>query len=53
MRETISKTLLGVAGPAAGIVASLTTLESWLRILSLCVGIAVGLASLTSIVRKK
>lgn len=49
MRDTVHKLVIGVAGPGLGYVFSVSTAEIWLRILSLVVGIAVGLASLISI----
>jgi hypothetical protein len=53
MRDTIAKGFLGVAAPAAGAITSLLpAVEVWLRILSLVVGIAVGVASFWSIVRR-
>lgn len=43
----------GVASTAGGIVVSnLAHIEAWLRITSLCVGIAVGILTGVSIIRK-
>ena len=56
MKDILNKLFLGVAAPGAGYLASLSTMEVWLRVLSLVVGIAVGIASLVSIcfsIRKK
>jgi ABC-type nickel/cobalt efflux system permease component RcnA len=49
MKDAIQKTIIGLAGPSAGYAVSLTTAEAWLRVLSLVVGIAVGIASFISI----
>jgi hypothetical protein len=53
MRELYLKALVGVVAPAGGTTVSMIAqVESWLRVTSLVVGIAVGLATLISIIRK-
>src|SRR6266516_6419350 len=53
MRATAIQGVLGVsATTAATTVSALPTIEIWLRILSLIVGIAVGIVTFISIVRK-
>lgn len=48
----INKAVLGgTASFGATVVSGLSELELWLRLLSLCVGITVGIASLISIIR--
>ena len=50
---TAGKGALGMtATTAASVVSTLPTVEIWLRIVSLIVGIAVGIATFISIVRK-
>lgn len=49
MKNTVHKLLLGVSGPSVGYAVSLTSAELWLRVLSLVIGCAVGVASLISI----
>ena len=49
MRDTIHKLIVGVAGPTAGCAISISTVETWLRVLSLVVGITVGVLSAISI----
>jgi membrane protein DedA with SNARE-associated domain len=49
MRHAANKLILGVLGPGAGYAASLSNMELWLRVLSLVIGCAVGIASLISI----
>ena len=49
----IFDTLIGMAAPVIGLITSMQEqFEYWLRVGSLIVGIAVGLASLYRIVRK-
>jgi hypothetical protein len=51
--NTAVRGLLGVASTSGGIIISnLPAVEAWLRITSLCVGIAVGVLTAISIVRK-
>lgn len=49
MKDTVHKLIIGVTGPGVGYVVSISTMEIWLRVLSLVIGIAVGIASLISI----
>jgi len=49
MKDTVHKCVIGVLGPATGYAVSISTMETWLRILSLVIGSAVGVASLISI----
>ncbi len=49
MKNTIQKCIIGVIGPTMGYTISLSTVEVWLRILSLLVGILVGCLSAVSI----
>lgn len=56
MKDTFHKLVIGVSGPGVGYAFSISTTEIWLRVLSLVVGISVGVASLISIcfsIRKK
>ena len=51
---TAFKGILGTVSPITGAVVSSTVeFETWLRILSLIVGISVGIASLWSILRNR
>lgn len=51
--RVLAKGALGMAGVFGGAgVSFVQALESWLRITSLCVGIAVGVATFVSIMRK-
>lgn len=43
------ETILGIGGPAAGLVADASTLEVWLRVASLSVGLLVGVLSAYSL----
>lgn len=53
-KETIIPGMLGVLFPAGGITVSiLPTVEAWLRVTSLAVGITVGLLSLYKLLKKK
>jgi hypothetical protein len=47
------KGTLGTGAPLLGVVVSLSQVEAWLRITSLVIGCAVGIASFISIVRKR
>lgn len=49
MKDTFHKLVIGVAGPSFGVAGSKITTSEWLQILSLTVGIAVGVASFISI----
>lgn len=51
--ETVWKGLLGVGGTLTGVGVSLAQVEAWLRVSSLAVGIAVGIATFISIVRNR
>ena len=55
--ETLATLSKGLAGTVVPFLAVLTSfqqeLDYWLRIASLCIGIAVGLASFISIVTKR
>ena len=51
---TAVKGFLGIGATSTGVYVSiLPKVEAWLRLISLLVGIAVGLASLVSILRNK
>lgn len=49
--KSILHFIAGVSFPTFGIVVSLSALEQWLRILSLVVGIAVGIVSFASLIK--
>lgn len=50
---TLAKGLVGTLATSGGVaVSTLGWIEVWLRIISLLVGIAVGIATLISIIRK-
>ena len=50
---TVAKGLLGIAAPTGGFYVSIMPqIEAWLRVTSLVVGVAVGIATLISIIRK-
>lgn len=53
IQHILSRGCLGAIATTGGFAISLSDVEIWLRIISLLVGIAVGLASLWSILRKK
>lgn len=53
MKHDMVKGFVGVSFPAFGAAVSLSQVEAWLRIASLVVGLAVGIASFISIVRKR
>lgn len=54
MGTTVAKGITGVVTPLCGLVVSaLPSVEAWLRITSLAIGIAVGVATLISILKKK
>jgi hypothetical protein len=46
MHDRMFEKIVGVSGPTAGVLASLTEIETGLRLASLVVGLAVGLISL-------
>lgn len=51
---TLTKGITGISAAFGGIFASsMPAIEAWLRVASLMVGIAVGVATLVSLVRKK
>jgi hypothetical protein len=52
IRSEIAHGLTGVSFSTAGIYVSTQNVEAWLRIASLLIGIAVGVATFISIVRK-
>lgn len=52
MRADLIKGAVGIGGVSLGGIVSLNTVQAWLQITSLVVGIAVGVASLISIVKK-
>lgn len=49
MRDTIHKGIIGVIAPTTGYAISVSTVEIWLRIGSLVIGIIVGILSGVSI----
>lgn len=49
MKDTFHKLVIGVAGPTFGVAGSKATTSEALQVLSLAVGIAVGIASFISI----
>ncbi len=49
MRDTIQKAIIGVASPVVGVSISLSTVEIWLRILSLSAGLLVSILMCISI----
>jgi hypothetical protein len=51
--STVFKGVLGVSSTGGGLAASASEIEIWMRIASLAIGIAVGIATFISIVRKK
>jgi hypothetical protein len=51
---TSMKGMLGMTATGSGLyVSTLPEIEAWLRIISLCIGISVGIATFISIVRHK
>ena len=51
--DFVMKALLGIASPLLGVITSLQEQVEWtLRVASLCVGLAVGIMSLVSMVKK-
>ena len=52
MRSDLIKGIVGVSSVALGSAVSLQTVEVWLRIASLVVGLVVGILSAVSILRK-
>jgi hypothetical protein len=51
--DFITKAIVGVASPLLGVITSLQEQVEWsLRVASLCVGLAVGIMSLVSMVKK-
>lgn len=54
MGATLAKGITGVVGVFGGIaIANISTINAWLQTVSLVVGIAVGVATLVSVLRKK
>lgn len=52
--NVLTKCFLGVGSPLAGFYVSiLPQVEAWLRVVSLLVGISVGVATLLSLLRRK
>lgn len=49
MKDTFNKLIIGVAGPVVGYGGTMLTAEESLKILSLVIGISVGIASFISI----
>ena len=51
--DFIAKAFVGIASPVLGVITSLQEHVEWtLRVASLCVGLAVGIMSLVSMVKK-
>jgi hypothetical protein len=51
--DYVTKAFVGVASPLLGVITSLQEQVEWtLRVASLCVGLAVGIMSLVSMVKK-
>ena len=51
--DYILKAIVGVASPVIGVITSMQEQVEWtLRVASLCVGLAVGIMSLMSMVKK-
>lgn len=50
--QPILRGIIGTVTSFASIAVSLSDVEAWLRVLSLCIGCAVGIATFISIVRK-
>ena len=51
--DFITKAFVGIASPLLGVITSLQEQVEWsLRVASLCVGLAVGIMSLVSMVKK-
>jgi hypothetical protein len=50
--KDLSHGIIGTAMPAVGVGVSLSTLETWLRITSLLVGIAVGGVTLRKLLKR-
>ena len=51
--DYVSKAIVGIASPVVGVITSFQEQIEWhLRVASLCVGLAVGVMSLVSMVRK-
>ena len=53
MKETLVKGIIGVAAPVGGaVISALQSIEAWLRVGSLCVGITVGIVTIWSLIKK-
>ncbi len=53
-KEVVMRGIIGVVFPAGGITVSvLPTVEAWLRVSSLAVGLTVGLITLIKLFKKK
>ncbi len=53
MKDDVTLTTIGTATPTASVIISLLPeIEAWLRVTSLVIGIAVGIASLWFIIKK-
>ena len=51
--DYVSKAIVGIASPVVGVITSFQEQLEWhLRVASLCVGLAVGVMSLVSMVKK-
>jgi hypothetical protein len=51
--DYVSKAIVGIASPVVGVITSFQEQVEWhLRVASLCVGLAVGVMSLVSMVKK-
>ncbi len=51
--DYVSKAIVGIASPVVGVITSFQEQIEWhLRVSSLCVGLAVGILSLVSMVKK-
>lgn len=53
MKITLAKGSLGVSATIIGNIVSMSSVKEWLQVVSLLVGIAVGVATFISIVRKR
>ena len=53
MKDTVSIGSTGFIAVAGGVVTSHAVVNEWLQTLSLVIGIAIGVVSLVSIIRKR
>ena len=53
MKETVVRGIIGVVAPVGGaVISALQSIEAWLRVGSLLVGITVGIVTIWSLIKK-